>query len=259
MLKFVRTTFALLMLTGAIAAHAYAQESAKPQESPWAMRAPAAVPQGAPTISAAQRAAMLAAEKGTPEQQGFARKMADTMVSRDFAAMKLLIAPSALKCIGKHDDYLQDRIKRQFALPMSRKFKLKITKLPDKVINQTKYATYPMLPTHLMGMEFTTPDGSKATVNLTIGQENGKWYESQPCPTDAGMERFAKLQHMRAVQREHAQSVVGQVKDPLKSQLLAMVGKHDTTGAWQLCMSQLHYDFPTCRGVVALLSGDEGY
>jgi hypothetical protein len=259
MLKSLRTTFALLVLTGAIAASAHAQESAKPQESPWAMRAPAAVPQGAPTISAAQRAAMLAAEKGTPEQQEFARKMADAMVSKDYAALKLLIAPSALKCIGKHDDFLQDRMKRQFALPMSRKFKLKMSKLPAKVINETKYATYPMLPTYLMGMEFTTPDGSNATVNLTIGQEDGKWYESQPCPTDAGMERFAKLQHMRTVQREHAQAVVVQVKDPLKSQLLAMVSKHNTAGAWQLCMSQTHYDFPTCRGVVAILSGDEGY
>jgi hypothetical protein len=259
MLKSLPTTFALLVLSGAIAVPAHAQESARPQESPWAMRAPAAVPQGAPTISAAQRAAMLAAEKGTPEQQEFARKMADAMVSKDFAALKLLIAPSALKCIGKHDDFLQERMKRQFALPMSRKFKLKITKLPAKVINETKYATYPMLPTHLMGMEFTTPDGSNATVNLTIGQENGKWYESQPCPTDAGMERFAKLQHMRAVQREHAQTAVALVKDPLKSQLLAMVGKHNTPGAWQLCMSQLHYDFPTCRGIVAILSGDEGY
>ncbi len=50
-----------------------------------------------------------------------------------------------------------------------------------------------MPPTHLMGMEFTDQDGDTATVNLAIGQEDGKWYEAQPCPTEAGMERFAKL------------------------------------------------------------------
>ena len=162
--------------------------------------------------------------------------------------MKQLFASSTLKCIGKNQDFLQDRIKRQFALPISRNFHLTITKLPPNVINATKYATYPMPPTHLMGMEFTTPDGSNATVNLTIGQEDGKWYEAQPCPTELGMQRFARLQKMRTQQRERAKAAMAQIKDPVKSQLLALIGKHDSVGAWKLCMSSLKMDFPTCSG-----------
>ncbi len=259
MLKLFRTILAFLVLTAPLAAPAYPDESPKPQESPWAMRAPAAVPQGAPTLSAQQRAAQEAAEKGTPDQQAFARKVANAMSARDYAAMKELIAPSTLKCIGKNEDYLQDRIKRQLELPISRKFKLKITKLPANIVGASKYATYPMLPTHLMGMDFAAPDGNHDTVNLPIGQEAGKWYEAQPCPTDAGIVRFGKLQHMRAVQKEHAKAAMLQVKDPVKSQLLALIGKHDTVSAWRVCMSSLHYDFPTCRGIVALLAGDTDY
>ena len=210
-------------------------------------------------LSARQLTAMKEAEKGTPEQQELARKVVDAMSAKDFAALKLLIAPSTLKCIGKNQDFLEDRIKKQFALPIDRKFKLTITKLPPNVMNASRYATYPMPPTHLMGIEFTTPDGSNATVNLTIGQEGGKWYEAQPCPTDAGMERFAKLQHMRMVQHERAKAAVGQVKDPVKSQLLALIGKHDNVSAWWLCMSSMKMDFQTCRGIVAILSGDDSY
>ncbi len=110
-----------------------------------------------------------------------------------------------------------------------------------------------------MGMDFTAPDGNHDTVNLPIGQEAGKWYEAQPCPTDAGIVRFGKLQHVRAVQKEHAKAAMMQVKDPVKSQLLALIGKHDTVSAWRVCMSSLHYDFPTCRGIVALLAGDTDY
>jgi hypothetical protein len=259
MLKALRTTLALIAMTAAIVAPAYPQESAKPQESPWAMRAPAAVPQGVPTLSAQQRAAIEAAEKGTPAQQAFAHKVADIMHRKDYAAMKLLYAPSTLKCIGKNEDFLEDRIKRQFELPISRQFKLKITKLPANIVGPSKYATYPMLPTHLMGMDFTADDGNHDTVNLPIGQEDGKWYEAQPCPTEAGMERFGKLQHMKEVRREHAKQAVTQVKDPVKSQLLALIGKHDSVSAWKLCMSSLHYDFPTCRGVVSILAGDPDY
>ena len=264
MLKSLRTTLALLAMTVALAAPSSAQQSAAPQsanprESPWAMRAPAAVPQGAPTLSAAQRAAKQAAEKGTPEQQALAHKVADAMYSKDYAAMKQLFAPSTLTCIGKHEDFLQDRIKKQFALPINRKFNLKITKLPPNIMNPSKYATFPMTATHLMSMDFNADDGNHDTVNLPIGQEAGKWYEVQPCPTDAGMVRFAKLQQMRATAHERAKAAATQVKDPVKSQLLALIGKHDSVSAWKLCMSSLHYDFPTCHGVVAILSGDTDY
>jgi hypothetical protein len=264
MLKSLRITSALLLMTAALAAPAYSQESAqpqsaKPQESPWAMRAPAAAPHGAPTLSAKQLAAKKEAEKGTPEQQALARKVAEAMSSKDYAAMEQLVAPSTLKCIGKNKDFLQDRIKRQFALPISRKFKLTVTKLPPNLMNKSQYATYPVPPTHLMGMEFDTPDGNHDTVNLPIGQEDGNWYEAQPCPTDAGMVRFAKLQNMRAKGRERAKTAVTQVKDPVKSQLLALISKHDTISAWKLCMSSLHYDFQTCKGVVSILAGEEDY
>jgi hypothetical protein len=255
MRKSLRIPFSLLAMTAALATPAYPQESARPQESPWAMRAPSAVAHAAPTLSAQQRAAEEAAERGTPEQQAFARKVADARSSKDLGAMKQLYAPSTLKCIGKHEDFLQERINRQLALPISRKYKLTITKLPPNIMNPSKYATYPMPATHLMQMDFTAGDNHD-TVNLPIGQEGGKWYEAQPCLTEAGMERFAKLQHMKAVAHAKAKGAVADLKDPVKSQLLALVGKHDAMSAWKLCMSSLHYDFPTCRGMVAILAGD---
>jgi hypothetical protein len=259
MLKSLRTTLFFLLLTAQFAAPAWPQATAKPQESPWAMRAPAAIPQGAPTISAAQQAAIKQAAKGTPEQREFARKVANAMSLKDYAALKMLISPATLKCIGKNQDYLEDRMKKQFDLPISKDFKPTFTQLPTKMIHETKYATYPMLPSHLMGMEFTTADGSTATVNLVIGQEDGKWYEAQPCPTAAGMERFAKNQKMQKAQHERAKAAAAQVKDPVKSQLIALVGQRDNVGAWKLCMSSLKLDFPTCKGIVSILSGDESY
>jgi hypothetical protein len=73
------------------------------------------------------------------------------------------------------------------------------------------------------------------------------------------MDRFAKLQHMKAQAHERAKVAAAQLKDPVKSQLLALVGQHDSMSAWKLCMSSLHYDFPTCKGMVAILAGDPNY
>src|SRR5271155_687544 len=119
MLKSSYTIVAFLAFATVLAAPAYAQQAAKPQESPWAMRAPAAVPQAAATLSAAQ----IEAEKGTTTQQVLARKVVDAMYDKDYAAMKQLVAPSTLACIGKNDDFLHDRIKRQFELPISKDYK----------------------------------------------------------------------------------------------------------------------------------------
>src|SRR5271154_6659579 len=99
MLKSLHMTLVLLALATVIAATADAQQAAKPQESPWAMRAPAAAPQAAATLSAAQ----IEAEKGTPMQQELTRKVVDAMYNKDYAAMKQLVAPSTLACIGKND------------------------------------------------------------------------------------------------------------------------------------------------------------
>src|SRR5271166_5694574 len=144
MLKPLRTSFALIAIAAALAAPAYAQQLPRPNESPWAMRPPNPAPQAAATVSQQELAAEKAAERGTPEQREFARRVTDAMSNKDFAAMKALFAPSTLKCIGKHEDFLQDRIRKEFDLPTSRKYKLTITKLPQNAMNPTKYATYPM-------------------------------------------------------------------------------------------------------------------
>jgi len=47
------------------------------------------------------------------------------------------------------------------------------------------------------------------------------------------------------------------VKDPVKSQLQALISKHDNVAAWRLCMSSLKMDFPTCKGIVSIMSGDK--
>jgi len=257
MLTSLRRTIVLTAITAVLAVPALAQQSPRTNESPWAMRPPS--PQAAATLTAQQLAAIKEAEKGTPAQQAFARKVADAMTNKDYAALKDLVAPSTLKCIGKNEDFLQDRIRKQLELPMSRKYQLSLSKLPPNLMMANKYSTYPMPPTYLMTMQFDTPDGNNATVNLPIGQEDGKWYQVQPCPTQLGLDRFAKLQHMRATQLEHAKMALAKIKDPIKSQLLTLVGKHDNADAWKLCMSSLHYDFPTCHAVVALLAGEETY
>jgi hypothetical protein len=320
MLKSLRTISILLMFAAAaLTAPAFAQQSTNPQAPPMASPAAAASPEAEPSLSAEQLAAKKEEEKGTPEQQELSRDIAEAISAKDFASMKDLFAPSAVKCIGNNQDFLIDRIKKQFTLPMSTNFHLTVTKLPADIPRPTKYATFPMRPTHLMSLDFTTNNGDGATVDLLIGQDDseppstmtgltrflvllvislaalamlavgvlfrsfwwlggglaagafgllvlvgnpfgqghGDWYEAQPCPTQEGLKRFAAQQKLRAEDQARVKAAVADLKDPLKSQLLALIGQHATSKAWNLCMASLKEDFSTCQGLVATLSGHD--
>ena len=97
MLKSLRTIpFALLAMTAALAAPAYAagvrRAAGVAVGDARAGRGPSRCSDAVgPAASRDQEAA----EKGTPDQQAFARKVADAMSSKDFGAMKQLFAPSA--------------------------------------------------------------------------------------------------------------------------------------------------------------------
>lgn len=249
--KPLRTILSMLALAAACVpvAPAAAQQTARPQESPWAMRAPAAAPQGAPTRSAGIQ--------GTPEQQELARKIVYAMYAKDFAAIKQLISPATMKCIGQNQNYLDDEIRRQFELPISKDYHLTVTKLPPDLIKDTKWDTYPTPATHLLGIEFVTPEGNTVTVNEKIGEENGHWYEVEKCPTELGMQRFAKQQQIRAQARERAKAAVARINEPLKSQLLALIAKRDNADARMLCMKSLKVDVGTAQGIVEVLENKE--
>ena len=245
-----------LSASAALASPAGAQNLARPQESPWAMRAPAQPIAGA-TPSRIQ-VQQMKAEVITPQQQLFADQLILAVRTKDKVKMKELIAPSVLACVGKdHAAFLDARIKKQFSMPVPEKHKVSVSQLPPKVFNNSKYVTYPLMATHVLSMDYNMADGTNVTVNQLIAQEDGKWYEAQPCPTAEGMVRFEKMEKNRKLGEERAKQVFARVQDPLKSQLLALIAKRDNADAWKLCMSQLHVDFQTARAVVSMLSGDE--
>jgi len=255
-LKFRRTTIALLPLV-AIAAfwiRAGAQQPPAAQESPWATRPPAASATGAMS----QVNVLHPETKITPAQRTFAKKYVEAVDAEDSAKMRALIPDDTLKCFDKSKEpFLDAWIQKQFRHQIPANNQLSVMALPPDMYKVSKMATYPMRGTHLMAFEFKNPDGSTITLNQMIGEEGGAWYLAVPCPTAAGMNRFAKLQQIRAMSRERAELVYPKVKEPLKSQLLALIAKHDNAGAWKLCAQSLHVDFITAQVVVDKLASEK--
>jgi len=252
-LKFRRTTIALLPLLAiaALSLRTAAQQPPAAQESPWATRAPSA--SGTTQAPVIPRDATV-----TPAQRAFAKKYVAALAADDDAKIRALIAPDTLKCFDQsRQAYLDAWIQKQFRYPIPADSKLSVLPLPPDMYKPSKMATFPVRATHLMSFESKTADGSVRTVNQVVGEQAGVWYLTVPCPTAAGLTRFATIQKMRDRGRERAELVYGKLAEPVKSQMLAMIAKHDNAGAWKLCIQALHVDFMTARAVVEKLENEQ--
>lgn len=256
-MKFRRTTIALLPLVAiaALSTPAGAQQAPAAQESPWATRAPAASAPG----GVQSRVNVIHPEaKITPAQRAFAKKYVEALQTEDSAKIRALIAPDTLKCFDQsRQPFLDAWIQKQFRNPIPANNRLSVIALPPDMYKPSKMATFPVRGTHLMAFEYKTDDGSSVTVNQAVGPEAGVWYLTVPCPTAAGLEHFAKIQKMRAVSRERAERAYTKLKEPVKSQLLALIAKHDNASAWKLCIQSLHVDFMTAQAVVDKLASEK--
>lgn len=257
-MKFLRATIALVALVAiaAVSVWAAGQQPPAAQESPWATRAPATPAPG--TIQSRVNVIHTSEAALTPAQRAFAEKYLKALQAQDPATMRALVPPATLKCFDKSKQpFLDAWIEKQFRYQIPKDHRTKISTWPPDMSKPSKNATYPVPATNVLEFEYSTPGGSTFTVNQMIGQEAGDWYAIAPCPTEAGMERFAKIEKIRAARRERAERAYAQVHEPLKSQLLALIAKHDNASAWKLCIKSLHVDFMIARAVVAKLAGEK--
>jgi hypothetical protein len=255
MMKFPRAKFAMVAIaaTAISALRANAQPAAKPQDSPWAMRAPATpAPGAAPTQSAPK----VEQPKITAAQREFAGKLVAAMRAKDLAKMNGLVAPTVRACFNKdRQPYLDALLKKQMKISVPKEYQLRIGPVPPQVSQSSKYVTFPVLPTQVLEIEFVDADRS-ITLNRLIAQEHDNWYVIASCPTAAGMERFYKFEKMRLAGRERAEKILAQVKPPLKARVIAYVAKRDYADAWKLCMKSFNVDFYTARELVSMIAGE---
>lgn len=240
-----------LVAIAALWMRAGAQQPPAAQESPWATRAPSA--SGTTQAQVLHREATI-----TPAQRAFAKKYVEALQAEDDAKMRALIAPDTLKCFDQsRDAFLDAWVQKQFRNRIPADNRVSVIALPLDMYKTSKMATYPVRPTHLMAFEHKTADGSTITVNQVVGQQAGVWYLTVPCPTAAGLDRFAKIQKLRARSRERAELAYAKLKEPVKSQMLALIAKHDNASAWKLCIQTLHVDFMTAQAVVDKLANEK--
>lgn len=91
--------------------------------------------------------------------------------------------------------------------------------------------TYPVKPTYSVEVEFP-PQGTKLYSEvLALAPEGGEWYVVLPCPTEAGLKVIEQQAKKRAEQQANTVKLASEIEDPLRSQLLDLLGKEQRIAA----------------------------
>ena len=110
--------------------------------------------------------------------------------------------------------------------------------------------TYPVQPTHEIQLSF----GTTVLIRyLAVAQ--GSWYEVYPCPNQKGVAFIHEQMSKGAEQQQRARKLLGDLKDPLRSQLAALLKQsklNEATRKYQMATGEK--DFTIAVMVMKLLA-----
>ncbi len=114
----------------------------------------------------------------------------------------------------------------------------------------------PVAATHEFQVDFGTA-ASQTTLIRRIAPVDGAWYIVVPCPTPDGLERFREREVRRREQRAQAEALAAGLKEPLVSELKALLAAGRRLDAVRRYREASGTDLTTAVSVVDVLRGRE--
>lgn len=202
-------------------------------------------------------AASASAQNGNPAQQQLVQSYVAAVRSHDPARVLALFHPKVLACRNDstHDyfDYLASQNLRQVPLG---KYTSSVSPLPASgppaILPATMFK-YPVQPTYQMQLDWNNSPTRSVTVMRNIAAQDGRWFMVEACPSAEGMKFFRDNLARRQQQQAHVQALAAKVKDPLRSQLRALLKQGRKIDAARKYQAATGADLTTAVQVVDIL------
>jgi hypothetical protein len=190
-------------------------------------------------------------------RQQFAQNYIAAIQSRDPNRLKVLLHPQVLACknFAEFFEATKETAMEEQPAPGYRVTFSPLTgdsKVP--LLPPDKF-TYPVQPGYQLRIDWNrSADGSSiASIIQPLAEKDGTWFLVYPCPNDEGMkfthERFIEGQE----QMERARTLVSQLQDPLKTELLVLLKQGQKIEAVKKYQSATGADLSTAVQVINAL------
>jgi len=193
-------------------------------------------------------------------RQQLARNYIAAIESKDPARIKALIHPQVLACknFAEYFDLTKEKI---FESQPGPGYKVSFTALPGDfkvpLLPPDKFE-FPVQPSYQLQIDWEHNADSSSDTSLIkftsliqfIAEKDGVWLLVYPCPNDAGI----KIVHERIAagqeQKERADTLTSQLKDPLRTELKAMLVKGRKIDAIKRYKTATGADLTTAKQVI---------
>jgi hypothetical protein len=158
--------------------------------------------------------------------KAFAAQYVAAYNSKDEAQLLSLYPPQSRVCVTSANKEVYDSISRQMRDSVSPGYMLSLMPVNEgnlkALANQLYFLVKPERELHIDYQYPGTNDGGQLV--LWLVHQNGRWMADFPCMTAEGIKSYRD----NAPAREHYNAIAAAIKEPLRSQLLAMLRMHQT-------------------------------
>ncbi|MGB0063626.1 MAG: hypothetical protein WBP85_04200 [Terracidiphilus sp.] len=162
-----------------------------------------------------------------PDVKAFAAQYVAAFNSKDLARFKSMQIPQSLACITPENKDVYDwLLAAQMRDSVSPNYRLSLMQVSDQNLKALASEEYfPVKPEHELHIDYEYPGTQDGGTILTwIVRQNGRWMADFPCMTSKAIEDF----RADAADREQYKKLAATIKEPLRSELLAMLRVHKT-------------------------------
>jgi hypothetical protein len=111
---------------------------------------------------------------------------------------------------------------------------------------------FPVKPAQEVQIDYQLGDDGHGTT-LWLVRENGRLYDDAPCATDEYIKQYRDEAPERAKEQARLKAIADAIKEPLRSQLIDLLRRHETAQAVDRYKAASGQDYPTAMRVVNAL------
>lgn len=167
----------------------------------------------------------IAADPDTAIRATFVPAYIEALRSRDTARIRKFVHPRVLACMNENTkEYFDDLSRSEAEADVTGNYVIYgITKMtePGPLFGLPEDGfRYPLQPAYEVHIQFK--EGRLELIRF-LAESNGSWLEDYPCPNEKGMAFMHEQMAKGEQQRQRVTQLAAELKDPLRSELKALV------------------------------------
>ena len=201
------------------------------------------------------RCARAQSQAAQADVKAFVAQYVAAFNAKDMARMHALYHPKSLACITpENKSFYDDEMAARWRDPIPANYTFKISPLNEnnlKAIEQ--FGAFPVRPGQELQINYQQGfDGGVMVIYLV--RENGRLFDDYPCVSEQYVRQYRDDADAREKRAAHFKALAAAIKEPLRSQLIALLREHNTPEATKRYKEATGQDSATSMRVIDALA-----